>query len=282
MLFQPFLSCQFRNFVQRNVDLTASVQQNSLQRVVPQPEFKASLVNTGNAWGFPRSPSQHVRTLHPGFLSHVLNSCLDPGANRFVARPCRHGRNLKLASQRESAAAWLWVMGSAAAPAQCPLVTHHVWVLQAALLAQVPQHHHGSSMAPCKERGTSSLPDGNYCIASWWFRNFPGHRKVQVQDCGSRGRSGLQSPATANALAWREKQELCPDNLFCIQSKMFPSVQKCRQTEHEARDLLQDKRSFPYILKMGVFFTFVNKMKALHYKLNSFFFNKWKPFQLGG
>ena len=239
-LFRSFLSCKFRNFVQRNADVTASVQQNSLQRAVPQLESKASLVNTGSARGFPRSPSRRVRTLHLGFLSHVRNSCLDPGANRFMPRFCRHGRNLKPASQRKSAAARLWATGSVAAPAQCPSVARRAWVRQDAVLAQVPRHHHGSSMAPCKERSTSLLPDGNYCIASQWFGNFPGHRKVQVQDCGSRGRSGLQFPATVNALVQRKKHERCPDSLFCIQSKMFPSVQKCRQTEHEASDLLQD------------------------------------------
>lgn len=61
-------SFKLRNFLQRNADLTASVQQKSLYSAVSQPEFKASFVNTASAQDFPFSPSQSVRTFHLGFL----------------------------------------------------------------------------------------------------------------------------------------------------------------------------------------------------------------------
>lgn len=220
MLFQSFLRCKFRNFVRRNADLTASVQQNSLKSVVPQQDSKASLVNPGSFRGFPRSSAQCVRTLCLRFLQHVLNSCLDPGGTRFMVRSCRHRHNLKLASQRESTAAWLCAMGSVSPP--------HAWVPQAAQLARVLQHHHSSSIAPRKEWCASLLPNRNCSLPSWWFGNFPGHQEVQVQGCGSRGRSGLQFSAAATALTQREKQDQCPDSLFHRRPKVFPSVQNCR------------------------------------------------------
>lgn len=40
---------------------------------------------------------------------------------------------------------------------------------------------------------------------------------------------------------------------------MFLSVQKCRQTEHEVRDSLQDKYSFPYIPQIYFFSFHVGK-----------------------
>lgn len=61
-------SFKFRDFLQRNADLTAILQQKSLQRAVSQPEFKASFVNTASAQDFPFSPSQSVRTFHLRFL----------------------------------------------------------------------------------------------------------------------------------------------------------------------------------------------------------------------
>lgn len=213
----------------------------------PQPEeFKAPLVNAGSARGFPRSPSQHVRAFCTWDFSHTCSTaawiqeqiglCWDLAGMGAIWSWCPRKR-----ARQPGCGPWgLWLY-----PARCSSVTLHAWVPQTAPPAQLPRHHHGSSMAPCKERGISSLPDGNYCIASRWVRNFPGRWKVQVQGCGSRGRSGLWSPATANALAGREKQERCPDSLFHRWSKMFPSVQKCRRTEREARGLMQDKWRFP-------------------------------------
>lgn len=71
------------------------------------------------------------------------------------------------------------------------------------------------------------------------------------------------------ALVRRKKQKWCPDSLFHIW-----------QTEQEVRYLLRDKQSFPYILNFFFPFSLANRIKVLHFNLNSSLFKKWKPFQM--
>lgn len=211
--------------------------------------------------GLPPLPFPSCQDFAPGISLRLPNSCLDPGANWFMVRTCRHGRNLKLASQRKSAAARLWAMGSVAAPAQSPSVILHVWVPQAALLAQVPwHHHHHPPWLHVRSRAYPRFPLGIIVSHRGGSETSLDTKRCRSRTVGAEG--GLGSSPLQLGTPWRGGKSR--------RDVLFPSVQKCRQTEREARDLSQDKWSFPYILKIicGVFFTLANKTKALHYKLN--------------
>lgn len=166
-------------------------------------------MNTGSAQGFPWSPSHRVRTLHLGFLSHALNSCLDAGPNRFMARSCRHGHNLKLASQRGSAAVRLWALGSVAAPAPCPLVTCRVWVPQLpcwhrslGITTAPPRLHVRSRAHPCFPTGITvshcgsldtSLGTEGCKSRTMGAEGGLGSSPLQLRMLWHRGKSGVMS-----------------------------------------------------------------------------------------
>lgn len=205
-MFQPLLNCNFRNFDQRNIYLTVSVQQNSLQRAMSclSQKLKPHLCTLAALRASP-APLPNMSGLCTRDFSHTCSIAVwsqeQIGLWWDLAGMDKIWSRLpKERAQQHSCGLWgvrLPLLGSSWSPAACGCPRVPRWHRFLGIIMAVPWLHVMNGAHPHFLMGI---------IAFQWLRKFPRHQKVQVQDCGTEGLcnsewSGIEEKA--RAMSWQ-------------------------------------------------------------------------------